>query len=150
MLILLFRELQGMGLWDRHQWLVNTYQASPARGKMSSLRTDMDVLREYHQFIRDDGGSVAPDAPWEERLAAKYYQTIVKEYAVVDLSRYKEMKVGLRWRTESEVISGKGQFECASLTCIERFGLKSYEVCASLCKLRHRGHASCCYESTLF
>ena len=49
-----------MGLWDRHQWLVNTYQASPARGpQQASLLTDMDVLREHHQFIREDGGNVA-------------------------------------------------------------------------------------------
>jgi protein FRA10AC1 len=116
-----------MALFDRHQWLLNTYQASPARGKVP-LRTDMDVLREHHQFIREDGGSVASDAPWEERLAAKYYQAIIKEYAVADLSRYKEMKVGLRWRTEPEVIAGKGQFECGSLTCTERLGLKSFEV----------------------
>lgn len=132
-----------MALWDRHKWLVNTYQASPARGK-PSLRTDMDVLREHHQFIREDGGSVDLDAPWEERLAAKYYQTIIKEYAVVDLSRYKEMKVGLRWRTEPEVIAGKGQFECGSLSCTERFGLQSFEVrCRSLLVLLFSLHNHC-------
>ena len=61
-------------------------------------------------------------------MAAKYYKKLVKEYAVVDLSRYKEGKVGMRWRTEKEVISGKGQFECASLTCEHSRGLRSYEV----------------------
>jgi Folate-sensitive fragile site protein Fra10Ac1 len=113
-------------LWDRHQWMMRTLQ-TPGRSA-SRPRTDVDVIREHHQFLRDDGGHVAPDAPWEERLAAKYYQSVVKEYAVADLSRYKEFKVGLRWRTEQEVISGKGQFECGSLSCSKRSHLTSYEV----------------------
>lgn len=98
------------------------------------------VYRSRHQFRTKrmhthDCLILVPhaDAPWEERLAAKYYQAIVKEYAVVDLSRFKEMKVGLRWRTEPEVIAGKGQFECGSLHCSERFGLQSFEVrCSSI------------------
>jgi protein FRA10AC1 len=34
----------------------------------------------------------------------------------------------LRWRTEKEVISGKGQFECGNKKCTAREGLRSYEV----------------------
>ncbi|CAM9306421.1 unnamed protein product, partial [Phaeothamnion confervicola] len=40
-------------------------------------------------------------------MALKYYRRLYKEYALADLSRYTEGKVGLRWRTESEVIAGK-------------------------------------------
>lgn len=32
---------------------------------------------------------------------------LFKEYALADMSRYKEGKIGLRWRTEREVIAGK-------------------------------------------
>lgn len=34
----------------------------------------------------------------------------------------------MRWRTEKEVISGKGQFECGNKKCTAREGLRSYEV----------------------
>lgn len=44
------------------------------------------------------------------------------------LVRYKENRIGLRWRTEKEVISGKGQFECGNKKCTAREGLRSYEV----------------------
>lgn len=39
---------------------------------------------------------------------------LFREYAVADLSRYKEGKVGLRWRTQQEVVNGAGQFECGA------------------------------------
>ncbi|CAM9158587.1 unnamed protein product [Laminaria digitata] len=61
-------------------------------------------------------------------MAAKYYKLLFKEYALADLSRYKEDKVGLRWRTEKDVVSGKGQFECGALRCAERRDLHSYEL----------------------
>jgi len=34
----------------------------------------------------------------------------------------------LRWRTEKEVIVGKGQFECSSKTCKEKDNLRSWEI----------------------
>lgn len=39
---------------------------------------------------------------------------LFKEYAIADLSRYKEGRVGLRWRTQKEVVSGRGQFVCGA------------------------------------
>lgn len=39
-----------------------------------------------------------------------------------------ESKVGLRWRTEQEVVVGKGQFACGAKSCDERRALASYEV----------------------
>jgi protein FRA10AC1 len=37
-------------------------------------------------------------------------------------------KIGLRWRTENEVVSGRGQFTCASKHCQSNLNLHSYEV----------------------
>ena len=34
----------------------------------------------------------------------------------------------MRWRTEKEVIVGKGQFECGSKTCKEKEDLRSWEL----------------------
>jgi len=45
------------------------------------------------------------------------------------LSRYKEGAVGMRWRVQKEVISGKGQFVCGNKKCDNRISLASYQVC---------------------
>lgn len=39
-------------------------------------------------------------------------------------SRYKENKIGLRWRTKEEVLSGKGQFICGNIACERVEGMK--------------------------
>jgi hypothetical protein len=39
----------------------------------------------------------------------RYYSKLFKEYCIADLSRYKERKIGMRWRVEKEVVVGKGQ-----------------------------------------
>ena len=49
----------------------------------------------------------------------------------LDLSannRYKENKIGMRWRTEQEVIVGKGQFKCGAKKCDEEERLRTWEV----------------------
>lgn len=61
-------------------------------------------------------------------MSIKYYKKLFKEYALADLSRYREGKLGLRWRTEREVIDGKGHFVCGNKTCDARDGLHSFEV----------------------
>lgn len=37
-------------------------------------------------------------------------------------------KVAMRWQTESELVSGKGQFICGQKLCKEIEGLRSWEV----------------------
>ena len=49
-----------------------------------------------------------------EILALKYYKKLFKEYAIIDLSKYKTGEIGVRWRTRKEVISGKGANICAN------------------------------------
>lgn len=39
-----------------------------------------------------------------------------------------EDKVGMRWRSEKEVIAGKGQFSCGARGCPETRGLATFEV----------------------
>ncbi len=51
-----------------------------------------------------------------------------QEYCIADLSRYREQRVGMRWRTQPEVVSGKGQFVCGAKRCDVGDGLVSYEV----------------------
>lgn len=42
------------------------------------------------------------------------HSKLFKEYAIADLSRHREGRVGLRWRTQREVVNGTGQFACGA------------------------------------
>ncbi|KAM0827292.1 hypothetical protein ACQ4PT_068288 [Festuca glaucescens] len=90
------------------------------------IKTDKDTLREGYRFILSDEDDV--DSTWGKRLVKRYYDKLFKEYCIADMSQYKKGKIGLRWRTEKEVISGKGQFICGNRKCDENVGLGSYEV----------------------
>ncbi len=54
--------------------------------------------------------------------------------------------MGLRWRTQKEVVAGKGQFVCGARGCDVRDGLASFEVrrsSAAECLQREKGSGSC-------
>ena len=55
-----------------------------------------------------------PPSP-HHRLALRYYTQLYKEYALVDLTH--PSRPGLRWRTEGEVVAGKGQWLCGAKGC---------------------------------
>ncbi|CAH7667926.1 folate-sensitive fragile site protein Fra10Ac1-domain-containing protein [Phakopsora pachyrhizi] len=77
-------------------------------------KTELDVLVERHRFIRD---SNEDNLTWEDRLAKKAYDQLFKELAICDLTRYREGKATMRWRTANEVIIGKGHLSCSNLNC---------------------------------
>lgn len=117
--------------YDLHKHLINTYvlnrRGSTAIFKRdtSNDKRDIDVIREHHKFLWEDD-----DLPqsWEERLAKKYYDKLYKEFCITDLSRYKENKFAMRWQTEQELITGKGQFICGNKICSQKDGLRTWEV----------------------
>jgi protein FRA10AC1 len=93
------------------------------------LPSDLQSLKEYHQFVRDDEFDANHgDEDWKVRLARRYYDKLYKEFAIIDLSRYKENMIGLRWRTEAEVVSGKGQESCAAKKCLSTDQLSIFEL----------------------
>ncbi|SCZ98459.1 BZ3500_MvSof-1268-A1-R1_Chr7-1g09153 [Microbotryum saponariae] len=98
--------------------LYYSHGRTPAR---PTSKTELDVLKEHHRFIRSDqsssGGGGAPPMSWEDQLAEKYYQSLFREFALVELKHYKTGAIALRWRTEEEVISGIGNLTCAALRC---------------------------------
>lgn len=110
-------------VFDRHNqllsWLPRRKSNQPA------LKSDLDLLREAHRFLRDD---VDEDGSWEAQLARRYYDRLFREYVICDLAGYKRGDIGFRWRTEAEVVQGRGQFHCGHKICRVRSGLKSYEV----------------------
>ncbi|KAM9716114.1 protein FRA10AC1 [Menidia menidia] len=124
--------LISMNAFERHKKFVGDYilyyggQMADFRRSATKDKTDLDVLRENHRFLWKDEDE--EDMTWEKELAKKYYDKLFKEYCIADLSRYKENKFGFRWRTENEVVSGKGQFQCGNKRCEKEDGLKSWEV----------------------
>jgi protein FRA10AC1 len=138
-----------MNAWEKHRQLIREYKtyygvsASRAIYERHGLNekpvkplTEGDVLRKHYQFVFDDETSQtgaaetnsAANDDWGRRLARRYYEQLFKEYAIADLSRYKERQIALRWRIEKEVIDGKGQFICGEQQCQATQGLKSWEV----------------------
>ena len=121
----------SMDAYSRHKALINHYLLFSGHGiehlKRSTEkdRNDYSVLGEQHKFLWKDGDQVDT---WEKKLAKSYYDRLFKEYAICDLSRYKENKIALRWRVEKEVIDGKGQFACGNKHCSSVGDLQSWEV----------------------
>lgn len=128
----MFPAYAHLSAYDRHKKLINDYLTF--YGKSTSLlkrdtsrdKTDYDVIRENHKFLWDQEKDI-PET-WGAKLAKKYYDKLFKEYCICNLTYYKDNKVALRWRTEKEVIAGKGQFECGSKTCNNKEDLRSWEL----------------------
>ncbi|XP_044490076.1 protein FRA10AC1 isoform X2 [Mangifera indica] len=124
--------IRGLNAYDRHKKFLNDYVAFYGKEKSTQthlklpVKTDQDTLREGYRFIRSEEDD--KDSSWEQRLVKRYYDKLFKEYCIADMTHYKSGKVGLRWRTEKEVMSGKGQFVCGNKHCDEKDGLASYEV----------------------
>ena len=121
----------AMDAYSRHKAMVNHYLLSSGKGiehfKRSTEkdRNDYSVLAEEHKFLWEPQDEAET---WEKRLAKTYYDKLFKEYAIADLSIYKEKKVALRWRIEREVHEGKGQFSCGNKSCSKKESLTSWEV----------------------
>lgn len=133
------RKYSTMNAYQRHCKFMNDYLLyyggkdkikqeveQRRRELLRNFKSDKQILREEYRFIRTEEDD--EEDTWEKRLAKKYYDKLFKEYCLADLSRYKEKKIGLRWRVEKEVISGKGQFSCGALKCDEKEGLQTFEV----------------------
>ncbi|KAL8154372.1 hypothetical protein V2J09_012132 [Rumex salicifolius] len=114
--------IRGLNAYDRHKKFVRDYVSYYGEGQPSvekvPIKTDQDTLREGYRFIRTEEDDM--DTSWEQRLVKRYYSKLFKEYCIADMSKYKSGKIGLRWRTEKEVRSGKGQFICGNKHCDEK------------------------------
>uniref|UniRef100_A0A803LBZ8 Protein FRA10AC1 n=1 Tax=Chenopodium quinoa TaxID=63459 RepID=A0A803LBZ8_CHEQI len=151
--------IRGLNAYDKHKKFLNDYvkyygKERPADKKLY-IKTDKDALREGYRyvmllnssclsadwFIRTEEDDM--DTAWEQRLVKRYYDKLFKEYCIADMTKYKSGKIGLRWRTEKEVISGKGQFICGNKHCDERNGLASFEVNFLLFRGRGKQASSC-------
>ncbi|KAA8898921.1 folate-sensitive fragile site protein Fra10Ac1-domain-containing protein, partial [Sphaerosporella brunnea] len=94
----------------------NLYNNAPSAP--APQRTERDILLTHHRFLRSPSPT-APDAnaDYEKALAETYDKKLYKEFVLMSLSRWREGMVAMRWRTEEEVKSGKGERVCAELEC---------------------------------
>ncbi|KAJ1557890.1 hypothetical protein HK096_004768 [Nowakowskiella sp. JEL0078] len=144
------KHLTTLNAYQRHQKFVRDYQNIHKHdSKLAALtksaensrivgKTELDILKQHHRFLRENEDNFAKDdsedynlESWEKRVAQKYYDQLFKEFAVGDLRRYKDGRIALRWRTEREVVDGKGQFTCGNLYCTtppSSAKLKSWEM----------------------
>ncbi|XP_047942238.1 protein FRA10AC1 isoform X2 [Salvia hispanica] len=122
--------IRGLNAFDRHKKFLNDYVAYYGKEKSAReilpVKTDQDTIREGYRFIMTEEDDM--NHSWEHKLVKRYYDKLFKEYCIADMSHYKTGKIGLRWRTEKEVIAGKGQFVCGNKHCDHKDGLSSYEV----------------------
>lgn len=127
------RRAREMSREDAHAALLAMHDAHRARARGAALtratvvETDADAMAREHRFVREDDDVDADGRGVEHgvKLAKRYYAKLFKTYAICDLSR--APKVGMRWRTEEEVRSGKGQFVCGELACDGVDALQSFE-----------------------
>jgi protein FRA10AC1 len=76
---------------------------------------------EHHRFLRSPSPNATTtpisEAAYEKTLAEAYDKKLYKEFVLISLARWREGMVAMRWRTEEEVRSGKGERVCAELAC---------------------------------
>jgi len=125
-----YHQILTLDAYNRHKKFVNDYlelyggSINDFKRNKSKDKSDLSVVYENHKFLWDEG----EDVNWKQKVAKKYWDKLYKEYTICDLSLYKDNKVGFRWRTEKEVVCGKGQFSCSNKRCSEEDGLRSWEV----------------------
>ncbi|CAD5222012.1 unnamed protein product [Bursaphelenchus xylophilus] len=128
------RNFVSLDAYTRHKMMVNTYLLN-VKGATNTLQRDSskdkgvyDVVKENHRFLWGDEDLTDVAKNWDKQLAKRYYDKLYKEYCIADLSKFEKNKIGLRWRTEKEVVNGKGQFECGGKHCEKKKKLTSWEV----------------------
>ncbi|KAJ8503026.1 hypothetical protein ONZ45_g11219 [Pleurotus djamor] len=88
----------------------------PGQSSKGISHNEFEILKSSHKFLRDDDDGDKPES-WNDQLAAKYYDSLYREFAVCDLKHYKTGNFALRWRTEDEVLSGAGETSCGNTRC---------------------------------
>jgi protein FRA10AC1 len=117
---------------DQHSKYIKSYFKRCENAK-KELETEMkrpnvsaaevEILKQHHRFLLEEEDG---DESWEQRVAKNYYNQLIKTYALVKFGQTSAL--ALRWRSLAEVISGKGQFVCGSVSCSETVQLTSWEV----------------------
>ncbi|KAK9313664.1 folate-sensitive fragile site protein Fra10Ac1-domain-containing protein [Lipomyces starkeyi] len=131
----------------RHEVAVSGQAQVPTSLHRLRLVTERDLLRKHHRLLRyndeddierDDSCTASGEnneyveetgqrrsdrveraEEYGKEIARAYYKKLVKDFPLLDLSRYKEGMVALRWRTMAEFCKNKGgqQGICGEISC---------------------------------
>jgi len=93
-----------------------------------SVVDEASLAREHFAFLRPPQGPPPAELSEGERLARELESSLLRDAAVVDLSRAKYGKVGMRWRTVAEAMGGKGKTVCGGVECSETRDLRQLEL----------------------
>jgi protein FRA10AC1 len=99
-----------------------------SRRKAQNIITDSDYeeLKKSYKFIIDDENEQQEEdeqsksnqkSSWKDRMVQTYHSHLYKTHVIADLTQYKTSRIGLRWRTEQEVMIGKGVETCGNKHC---------------------------------
>ena len=105
------------------------------------MKLSRTYFQENHKFLWTAEDASEAEKSWDKMLAKKYYDKLFKEYCIADLSQYEKNRVAMRWRIESEVKNGKGQFICGEKRCQKEKGLESWEVNFAYMEKSEKKHA---------
>lgn len=83
---------------------------------------DRAELERHYRFVPDQKPQQEQEqqqqpSTWQERMVAAYDEHLYKDYVLADLKYVDQRKLGLRWRTEKEVMEGKGSSSCGNKHC---------------------------------
>lgn len=91
----------------------------PPKTKNIVTSQDYEELKKHYKFVlpaedekKKKGQS---SSTWQDRMVKNYHDHLYKEFAIVDLSV--PGRIGLRFRTKPEVVSGKGFDTCGNKHC---------------------------------
>jgi protein FRA10AC1 len=84
---------------------------------------DHEALEEGYTFVPSVNKK---PSSWQERMVRRYHEGLYKEFALADLSR--PGKLGLRWRTQKEVVDGRGETSCGNKRCQNASDLITLEI----------------------
>jgi hypothetical protein len=82
--------------YTRHLQQVSAYlhYYGGSKPQPSNFRTERQLLEENHKFIRDDDDDDDKNGTGEKEIARRYYEKLFREFALVELGRWRE---GMVW-----------------------------------------------------
>ena len=87
-----------------------------SKNKSNNCNDDSDDSDDSNRQERH----TSSEGSWQERMVTKYHEHLFKDFALADLSV--PGRIGLRWRTREEVVSGRGDRTCGNKRCRNNSG----------------------------
>jgi protein FRA10AC1 len=85
----------------------------------SSAAATTTTSSSNHGSSNNNSNTDAASTTWQSRMVARYHEHLDKDYVLANMTRAQSPhhQLGLRWRTKTEVQTGKGSKSCGNLHC---------------------------------